>query len=176
MYVPMSEDEQEVIQRLIETDDLEVVAHEWGVLNEPNIIAGDHRIGIRFRLDFLGSPIIRHLHYLDLELRTRAGMTIFRETKAISPPILIDGSTFVDWQWDIALHSMSPELVRIIKPGAKGLTSRRQDRDTGEMTAQGNMSLDTTKKRLLAMMEQGNDNIRKEDEAALAKVLPTPKR
>ena len=78
-----------------------------------------------------------------MELRTRAGMTLFREMKAITPPILIDGSTFVEWQWDIAIKSMDPELVKAIKPGALGLTSRRQDRDTGLMTAEGNMKLDS---------------------------------
>ena len=125
LYVPMSEVEQEVLHRLIDTDDLEVVAHGWGTLHEPQVIAGDHRVGIRFALDFKGSGIARPLNYLDLELKTRSGISLFREKKALDQTVMVSHGMFIEWQWDIAIHSMDPKLVRMLKPGAKGLTSRR---------------------------------------------------
>lgn len=170
LYVPLSEDEQEVLQRLIETDDLEVVAHGWGILHQPSVIAGDHRVGIMFRIDFQGSTLSRPLRYLDLELRTRAGMSIFREKKAI-PPIMVNGATSVEFKWDIALHSMDPLLVKALKPGTKGLTSRRQDPDTKEITSEGNMSLNSTQKKMLHILDETSKRIRQTDAQSLAKAV-----
>jgi hypothetical protein len=48
---------------------------------------------------------------------------------------------------------MDPRLVKLLKPGTLGLTSRRQDPVTGEMTSQGNMRLDGEKKAALAILE-----------------------
>ena len=63
-------------------------------------------------------------------------------------------------EWDIAIHSMDPRLVKLLKPGAFGLTSRRQDKDTGEMTSQGNMKLDSAQKAVLAHLEASQAAVR----------------
>jgi hypothetical protein len=69
---------------------------------------------------------------------------------------------FLDMQWDIALHSMDPRLVKLLKPGAIGLTSRRQDRETGEITTQGNMKLNGAQKQALRVLEEAQAAARAE--------------
>ena len=173
LYVPMSDDEQEVIARLVEADDLRLIIHGWAVLGKPHlIVGGDLRVGVRFRLDFPDGMAPVQVPFLDLELRRSNGQTVFREKKALGPagqaPIAAGGA-FFELQWDIAIHSMDPAFVKAIKPGARGLTSRRIDRDTGARTAEGNMQLDSTQKAALAHVEAGAEQIRKEDAAAAAK-------
>lgn len=170
LYVPMSEDEQEVIQRLIETKDLILVIHGWAVLENPNIIFGDLRVGVKFRLNFNGPEKPTPLPYLDLELRRANGQTIFREKKNIFPSPTVCAGVFLDFQWDIAIDHMSPAFVKSIKPGAIGLTSRRIDRDTGERSETGTMHLDTDKKKLLKIVDQAAADIRKEDAEDLSKI------
>ena len=43
LYVPMSEDEQEVLQRLVETSDLRVVIDGWGHIDAPAVVASNAR-------------------------------------------------------------------------------------------------------------------------------------
>ena len=56
---------------------------------------------------------------------------------------------FLDMVWDIALMAMDPKVVKALKPGARGLTSRWQDRDTGELTLDGNVRISSADKALL---------------------------
>ena len=146
-YVPMSEDEQEVLTRISESDDIELVVHEWGVIPNPKLIVGDHRIRIDFRITFKGLHIARPLHYLDLELRLGNGMSVYRDRKP-------------------TYYNHAPIDIY------EGLTSRRQDKDTREMTSKGNMKLDVGQQRLLHNLEQSQALVRKinEQEAIKASV------
>jgi hypothetical protein len=160
MYVPMTEDEREVITRLVESKDLQLVIHGWGHLDNPNIIVGDHRIGIRFRLDFNAPAAPVDIYYFDLELRTYSGLTIFREKMPIhNGPAQVCAGLFVELIWDIAVHHLDPKIVKQVKPGAIGLTSRRLDTTTGDATFDGNMKLSETQRNYLAHLE---DNFRKQ--------------
>ena len=164
LYVPMSEDEQEVVSRLVESDDLEVVVHGWATLEKPKIQFGDFRIKIVFRLDFFGPPV--KVFYFDLELRTRAGLTLFRERQPISPDggaILVQEGIYLDLVWDIAIDHMHPNVVKCIKPGALGLTSRRIDKDTKERTARGNMQLNERTQFALEVIEKGSSSVKADD-------------
>lgn len=169
LYVPMSEDEQEVLQRLIETKDLILVIHGWAILENPNILAGDLRIGIKFRLDFNRPTFPVPLHFLDLELKRANGQSIFRQKLPINPPVEIMAGVFLDFQWDIAIDHMDPAFVKSIKPGAHGLTSRRIDKDTGERSETGTMHLDTEKKRLLRIVDGEAEKAREDEAEKLAK-------
>tara|TARA_Y100000310_G_scaffold127207_1_gene126253 strand:- start:2469 stop:3191 length:723 start_codon:yes stop_codon:yes gene_type:complete len=167
LYVPMTETEQEVLQRLGESNDLELVVGGWGTIPNPVLTVGDHRLRIDFRVTFKGLLVAQPVYHLDLELRLGNGMSVYKDRK----PTLIDGKPlevfeglFIDMQWDIAIKHMDPEFVRLIKPGATGLTSRRQDRDTGEMTEQGNMKLDPGRQKILKKLGKGQARIRKLDE------------
>ena len=172
LYVPLTEDEQEVMGRLVEADDLELVIHGWGVLHKPKIIVGDLRISIQFTLSFNAPETLQPIHYVDLELRTRAGMSLFKQrqpTVVNGQPLMVAAGVFVDMAWDIALHHIDPKVVKMIKPGVIGLTSRRLDKETGEPTFRGNMDLTPEKKKLLRVLEDGNRKVRESDAEAVLK-------
>lgn len=166
LYVPMSEDEQEAIHRLVEMQDMVLVIHGWGYLDKPRLLVGDHRVGVNFRLTFNRPETPMDVWFFDLELRTRTGLTLVKERLPAvynGKPVQVMAGMYLDMQWDIAIHSMDPKLVKMLKPGALGLTSRRQDKDTGEMTTQGNMKLDSEQQRALHDLEHAQAAMRKED-------------
>jgi hypothetical protein len=70
-------------------------------------------------------------------------------------PLQVAAGVFVDMVWDIALRAIDPKVVKAIKPGAHGLTSRLQDKDTGQITARGNLKLTAEQKRLLREVREG---------------------
>lgn len=173
LYVPMSEDEQEVIHRLVEAEDLVLVIHGWGTLDKPRFLVGDHRIGVQFKLSFNRPAAPTDVWFFDLELKTRTGICLVKERLPVAyggKPVQVCAGMYLEMQWDIALHSMDPRLVKILKPGTIGLTSRRQDKDTGEMTSQGNMKLDGNQKAALAILEASQAANRAEDAKAAIKV------
>jgi hypothetical protein len=55
---------------------------------------------------------------------------------------------------------MDPALVRDVLPGATGLTSRLQDKDTRDFTLLGNMKLTATEKQALVTLRQGEANLK----------------
>lgn len=171
LYVPMSETEQEVLARLVASDDLEVVVQEWGVVAKPRVTFGDLRVCVQFRMDFDRPAAPMTVQFFDLELRTRSGITLFKErqpTLVNGKPIQVAAGVFLDLVWDIALSHMDPKLVKALKPGAVGLTSRRLDKETGEATFAGNMRLSNEQKTLLRRLEQGQKQIKKDRVAKLA--------
>jgi len=166
LYVPMSEDEQEVIHRLVEAEDIRLIIHGWGVLEKPRFLIGDHRIGVQFKMSFNRPAVPTPVWFFDLELQTRTGISLCRERLPSiynGKPVNVCAGMFLDMQWDIAIHSMDPRLVKLLKPGAIGLTSRRQDKDTKEMTAEGNMQLTAKQKKVLAELEAAQAANRAED-------------
>jgi len=73
--------------------------------------------------------------------------------------------------WDIALSHMSPHIVRMFKPGARGLTSRLQDRDTGEMTVTGNMTVNSEDRKILQKLKEGEALVKQLDAEKRAKAV-----
>lgn len=173
LYVPITETEQETISRLVESKDLEVVVHGWGVVNNPRIIFGDHRLSVHLTLRFSAPEVPQSVHYFDLELRTRAGLSLIKQrqpTQVGGRPIEVAAGVNLSMIWDIGLHHLDPKVVKCIKPGAIGLTSRRFDRDTGDPSFTGNMRLDTYQKKLLAHLEEGEKEMARDDAKKLSLV------
>jgi len=164
-YVPLSGDEQEVLSRLAE-EDLVLLVHGWGVrLEKPRFTFGDLRVAVGpFNLLFHAPAAPTKVESFDLELQRSNGQTICRETLPL-PPGGVEVCTGVELtlQWDIAIDHMDPAFVREVKPGAFGLTSLRQDRDTKERTVQGNMRLNPLQKKVLHALEEGNALVRMTD-------------
>jgi hypothetical protein len=175
VYVPMTETEQELLSRLVERDDLVVVVKDWGIVFQPGVKFGDHRVSVMFRLSFdRPSPPIP-VYYFDLELKTRAGVLLYAARQSLvydNQPMLIGAGLDLDLAWDIAIHHMDPKVVKALMPSAIGLTSRRIDKDTGEATAQGNMQLDSSQKKLLNLVTKGEERIRKMDAERLESESP----
>jgi len=184
LYVPMSEDEQEVLQRLVETQDLKVIIRGWNVtIENPDIQFGDLRVHIPMRMEFTSPSVPRPCHFLDMELRTGAGELLVKErhpTIVNGRPLQVAAGLVMDFVWDIAIQNMDPKFVKCVKPGAKGLTSRRIDRDTGEVTPEGNMRLNSVQKRIIHTLAKEQDemqaaDVRKVVEVTLNAGMPVKK-
>jgi hypothetical protein len=158
LYVPMSEVEQEALARLVDAGDLCVHIVDWGMVENPKVTFGDARILLAFRVDFTRPEVPQDVHYFDMELRTGAGLLLFGPdrlpTEYGGKPIGIAAGMFIDMEWHIQIKSMDPKLVKALT-GARGLTSRLQDRDTGEMTETGNMGLNSKQKGRIHMLREG---------------------
>lgn len=172
LYVPMSETEQELVSRLVETGDLQVKVHGWGIVPNPTVKLGDLQVVIPLTLKFDRPEVPIPLHYFDLELLTGSGISLYRERQSCEydgKPLSVGSGTVIQMVWHIGIRAMDPKLVKMLMPGTVGLTSRRFDRDTGALTLTGNMDLDAEKKRLLEIVTQGEANVRAERDA---KTLP----
>lgn len=165
-YIPISEVEQEALSRLVEADDLEIHIVGWGIVHKPRIVFGDLRVGCHFRAEFYKPAVPIPVWFFDLELRTRAGMVLYRERQPCEyggKPLMVGQGVYFDMVWDIALRHMDPKVVKAIVPHAYGLTSRRQDRDTGDMTDVGNMHLTTEQKRVVQTLTEAEQSMRQYD-------------
>lgn len=164
LYVPMTEVEQELVSRLVETGDLRVIIHGWGHFDNPQVIIGDARIGIPLSVTFSAPDVPLPVTSLVLELCTQSGVTLFKKEEVIATkenPVLIGSGITLEMQWDIMVHHMSPELVKRLMPSAIGLTSRRLDRVTGEVTLTGNMKVSDDQKRLLQILQAGEQSVKR---------------
>ena len=93
-------------------------------------------------------------------------MSLLKErqpTQVNGQPLQVAAGVELEMVWDIALHHIDPKVVKAIKPGAYGITSRRLDKETGEPTFAGNMQLDARQKKLLRHLDSGNEKLRKDD-------------
>lgn len=172
LYVPMTETEQEVLDRLIQSQDLEIEIKGWGVVHNPWAKFGDHRIGLQWTLMF-NKPAVP-IYYFDLELRVASSQLFLLQkrypTALNGQPELIGAGREIQFNWDIAIDHMSSELVKAIVPGAIGITSRRLDRDTGLRTLRGNMDLSDSHAQVALMLDNSAAAIQKSDDKKATQV------
>lgn len=166
LYVPMSDVEQEALMRLVESQTLRIRVLGW---NMPDIIPqrvvyGDKRVQITFQVVFPALAVPTPLPQLAVELRTESGIVLFRKVYPTvgndGRPIEIVGGVAFDLQWDIAIDHWDPALVKMLKPGALGLTSRRIDKDTGHRTLLGNMKVGLDDRQALLELERAEAQAR----------------
>ena len=178
LYVPMSETEMEVVDRLARSAEFSIHCHGWGLSDEnPKIIWGDLRVSFRFWLRFVAPEHPVPVDALDLELRTKGGHSLFREKLSVvtqGQSIMVGDGVSLELAWDIAVRHMDPAFVKQVKPGALGMTTRRLDRDTQTPTFSGNMQLSPAQKRSLRFVELGESRAKKENRDALKKKGVTP--
>jgi len=175
MYVPMSEDEMEVLYRLAEADAYKVVVKgegqkgqsvEWGYITgfklgkylgpdtyfgQPIVTIGDKRVTFIFRMNFNAPALPQPNWFFDLEVRA-LGHLLFSQrfpTANNGQPIQVCAGLFHDFALDVAIDQIDPKIVKEIKPKAYGLTTR-----------QGNMRLDSARRKLLAQTKAGEKVIR----------------
>jgi hypothetical protein len=164
LYTPMSEVEQEVIARLIESGSLRVNIVGWGHVNRPRVTFGDLRVSVAFRLEFDRPEVPMPVTHFDLELRTEDGRLLYKERQSAEyngQPLQIAAGVYLDMIWDIAIRHMDPKLVKSVMPKAIGLTSRLIDKDTGAATLTGNMALNDETKALLIKLRKGEATVRR---------------
>lgn len=175
LYTPMSPDEQEVLARIVESRAYDLILHGWGIVHSPKVTFGDLRVQVPVDITF-NRPVPPDppvpVRFLDMELRHHSGITLFRKAESAvygGKPLLISAGTHLMFIWDIAVKHMNPKLVRMFKPGATGLTSRWQDKDTGDMTLFGNNRLSADKRDHLIRLRMGEAQVRANDVRKLEK-------
>lgn len=132
LYAPMSEDEQDVLHRLIESNDLMVEIAGWGRVEKfRRVVAGDLRLHLDFQVVFSAPDLHIPVYYFDLELKTRAGQLLFAERKPAlinGSPAMVGAGVAINFYWDIAIQMMDPGFVKSMKPSLSGLTTREGNR------------------------------------------------
>ena len=145
-YVPMSEIEQEVISRIVESQTVRVRVHGFGLkdITPKRVTYGDKRVQVLFKVEFASPIVPTRYPVLDLELVAEGLSLIRKPYPSILPDgqgIMIGDGVILELAWDIAIDHIDPAVVKAIKPMAMGLTSRRLDKDTKERTLTGNLIL-----------------------------------
>lgn len=165
MYVPLTDDELEVIERLVLSGEFKIIVRGWGRVENfqlgrydratyagaPIITFGDKRISFYFRMNYTAPAVPQPNWYFDMEVWA-LGHKLFEQrmpTEHGGQPIQIVAGIFNDFALDIALDQIDPRIVKEIKPKAIGLTTR-----------QGNMRLDLAGQRLLASTRAGEKAVR----------------
>ena len=185
MYVPLTDDELEVIERLALSGEFKVLIKGWGhVTNfqlgrydpatyqgQPLVTFGDKNIHFYFRLNYTAPVVPQPNWYFDMEVWA-LGHKLFEQrmpTEHGGKPIQVVAGIFHDLALDISLDQIDPSIVKEIKPKAIGLTTRH-----------GNMHLDLQRQRLMANMRAGEKMVRetsaKEAREATEKMRKATKR
>lgn len=166
IYTPMSEDEQEVLARLAESGDLHVHIVDWGWIHSPKVTFGDLRVAIPISITFQAPAVAMPVSTFTMELWTGEGLLLFRKEYDIrqgNQPVFVGAGFHFTMIWDIAIKHMDPDLVKAYKPGATGLTSRWQDKDTKEFTQFGNAKLDANQRAHLRQLRAGEAQVQSHD-------------
>jgi hypothetical protein len=178
LYVPMTDDELEVLGRLAEAGEYKVVIKDWGYVTgftlqrfnpetwqgNPIVVFGDKRISFYFQLRFNAPVIPQPNYYFDMELWAR-GHKLFAQrlpTETMGNPIQICAGMSLTLALDVAIDQIDPKIVKEVKPGTIGLTTR-----------QGNMHLDTHHKKLLDNLKASEKKVR--DETVAEAIAATQK-
>jgi len=142
LYVPMSEDEQEVLERIQGNHSMIVKIIGWGQVR-PVVGFGDKRVALYLDLKFDGPEHPVPVHSFQLELWNE-GVLLYKDQQLMSfagKPTMVAAGVSLGLVWDIAIGHMDPAWVKRMKPGSNGMTSRVLDPVTGKMTLAGNMTL-----------------------------------
>jgi hypothetical protein len=172
LYTPMSEDEQEVLARLVDARNLDVHILNWGVIRGAKASFGDLRLDIPIQITFNRPEIPQLVSFFDLELRTGSGLLLFKERQSAvygGNPVAVGAGTCLSMVWHIAIQAMDPKVVKAFKPGARGLTSRWIDRDTGSVTLLGNTKMNSKQKAALIRLRKGEHSVRQDTVLAAKK-------
>ena len=87
--------------------------------------------------------------FFDLELKTRAGLSLFRQKLPCDyngQPLHICSGVVLDMVWDISINAIDPKVIKTLMPNVIGMTTRRMDKDTWDLTVEGNMKLSNVQK------------------------------
>lgn len=133
LYFPMSEDEQETISRIIEAKETIPQVTLVGPFGEVNPVVddfrmkhGDSRVQVDLFLKFETPVIWVPVHLAKLSLFYKERLLFSEEQSLIyggQAESVGQGKTLA-LRWDIQIKKINPELVKLVKPGSIGLTSR----------------------------------------------------
>lgn len=175
MYVPMTDDELEVLARIAVAGEFVLEIKDWGRVSDfvparfnqstwdgKSIVTfGDKRISFYFTMAFSAPEIPQPNWFFDMQVWAH-GFKLFEQrmpTEMGGEPLMIGKDLVLQWALDVAIDTIDPAIVKAVKPKAVGLTTRH-----------GNMHLDTHHQKLLAQLKRGEAEVRafSAEEAAAA--------
>ena len=174
-YIPITEIEQEFISRLVESGEIIVVLHGWGV-TQPRVSFGDKNLHahIKFMFDKAPPPPGIQVPFFDMELKTQSGISLYRQkmpTSYDNNPILISNEVDLEMVWDISLRFIDPKLIKLLMPSVTGFTTRLEDKDNHDITVVGNMNLNKELTKKAHELRDYETRLKKMDEKKLRKSL-----
>lgn len=174
-YIPITEIEQEFISRLVESGEIIVVLHGWGV-TQPRVSFGDKNLHahIKFMFDKAPPPPGVQVPFFDMELKTQSGISLYRQkmpTSYDNNPILISNEVDLEMVWDISLRFIDPKLIKLLMPSVTGFTTRLEDKDNHDITVVGNMKLNKELTKKAHELRDHETRLKKMDEKKLRKSL-----
>lgn len=123
-YTPLAPNEIDAIHRMVDGQELYVEVVGWGYHPNPQVIAGDKRIQIRFPLEFSKPDIAQPVYYFDLALKLRNGTTLIQDRMAVAGPdggiLYVQSGLLLDLIWDVSIDRIDPNFVRYVRPGVRG--------------------------------------------------------
>lgn len=153
LYVPITDTEMEVLDRLRTDHGFRIEIKDWGYVDDPVMKFGDKRVSFEFTMVFKAPDTPMEVRSFEMSLWTKTGIHLFgpRSYATIvgGQPLKVHAGFELQLALDIALDQMSGHLVRLVKPGAFGLTSYH-----------GNLHLTEDKQKLLAAMREGEARVR----------------
>jgi len=161
LYTPLSDDEQEVLERLAASGEFKLIIKDWGFVDQPKIRFGDARLEVSWKMVFDRPQFPMPLPFIHLELWTHGGHFLIAEklpTTINGTPLQVCQGVAIDMAWDILIRQMDPKLVRAIKTGSVGLTTRI-----------GNQKLDLEQQRALRTLRKHEALLRAADAEEIAK-------
>jgi hypothetical protein len=116
-YIPLSDNEIDVVHKMVDGQELYVEVVGWGYHPSPKIIAGDKRIQVRFPLEFNRPDFSVPVHYFDIALKLRNGREVYKDRLPVSDPyqggpVMITAGVLLDMVWDISVGAISPDFLR----------------------------------------------------------------
>lgn len=145
LYVPLSEDELEASYRAAERG-IVVKVEGWGSYPAEKFHVGEHRVGVEFALRCPEDRVLgMTTENLRLQVETTDGIPLFScatSAELHGRPVHLLPEQEFGLTLEIEVHHCNPEVVKTLKSGATGLTSRRIDPHTGRWDGTGNMRLD----------------------------------
>ena len=176
MYVPLTDTELEVLERLALGQDFKLVIKDWGYVEHfrlgqwnpetwdgsPIVQFGDKRIAFYFTMNLSAPAIPQPNYYFDFEVWAKGHMLFAtrQETTNGGKPIQVCAGMQLGLALDVALDRIDPKIIREIKPGAVGLTTRH-----------GNMKLNVHEQRMLRDLQNAERKIREASAEDVRKVL-----
>jgi len=161
LYTPLSEDEQEVLERLALSGQYKINIKNWGHINKPTVRFGDARLQFTWLMLFDRPSAPIPVYFFDMELWTHNGILLQSKRMNVAyggRPVQVAAGVELQLAWDIQIKQIDPKVVKLLKPGATGLTSRL-----------GNMTLDAHQRKQLHNLRQAEAKIRQEDLLAATK-------
>lgn len=123
-YKPLSEREEDAINRMTEREDLMVEIEGWGYHVNPDISVGDKRIQIKLNMEFTRPKGIEaNVKQFHLKLKMRDGRVLAESIESTIQnyqPLKVTAGRQVGMVWDLAIDEVPDDVIGTVIPETRG--------------------------------------------------------